>query len=37
MVYKTCVSIAEKTPKKLKQTLAKALKNQIMLKSDLIF
>ena len=26
MTYKTCVSIAEKTPKKLKQTLAKALK-----------
>jgi len=26
MAYKTCVSIAEKTPKKLKQTLAKALK-----------
>ena len=26
MGYKTCVSIAEKTPKKLKQTLAKALK-----------
>ena len=26
MSYKTCVSIAEKTPKKLKQTLAKALK-----------
>ncbi len=26
MTYKTCVSIAEKTPKKLKQTLTKALK-----------
>jgi 3-dehydroquinate dehydratase-1 len=26
MIYKTCVSIAEKTPKKLKQTLSKALK-----------
>jgi len=26
MAYKTCVSIAEKTPKKLKQTLTKALK-----------
>ena len=26
MVYKTCVSIAEKTPKKIKQTLIKALK-----------
>jgi 3-dehydroquinate dehydratase-1 len=26
MAYKTCVSIAEKTPKKLKKTLAKALK-----------
>ena len=26
MMYKTCVSIAEKTPKKLKQTLTKALK-----------
>ena len=26
MTYKTCVSIAEKTPKKLKKTLAKALK-----------
>ena len=26
MTYKTCVSIAEKTPKKLKQALAKALK-----------
>nr|AIF17967.1 3-dehydroquinate dehydratase (aroD) [uncultured marine thaumarchaeote KM3_79_H05] len=26
MTYKTCVSIAEKTPKKLKQTLVKALK-----------
>ena len=26
MAYKTCVSIVEKTPKKLKQTLAKALK-----------
>jgi 3-dehydroquinate dehydratase-1 len=26
MAYKTCVSIAENTPKKLKQTLAKALK-----------
>ena len=26
MSYKTCASIAEKTPKKLKQTLAKALK-----------
>ena len=26
MIYKTCVSIAEKTPKKLKQTLTKALK-----------
>tara|TARA_B100001167_G_scaffold153894_1_gene101242 strand:+ start:1309 stop:1977 length:669 start_codon:yes stop_codon:yes gene_type:complete len=26
MAYKTCVSIAEKTPKKLKQTLIKALK-----------
>jgi len=26
MTYKTCVSIAEKTPKKLKQILAKALK-----------
>jgi 3-dehydroquinate dehydratase-1 len=26
MTYKTCVSIAEKTPKKLNQTLAKALK-----------
>jgi len=31
MTYKTCVSIAEKTPKKLKKTLAKALK-----KSDYI-
>jgi len=31
MTYKTCVSIAEKTPKKLKQTLAKALK-----KSDFV-
>ena len=27
MMYKTCVSIAEKTPKKLKHTLTKALKN----------
>jgi len=27
MTYKTCVSIAEKTPKKLKQTLAQSLKN----------
>ena len=26
MAYKTCVSIAEKTPKKIKQTLIKALK-----------
>ena len=26
MVYKTCVSIAEKTPKKIKQTLIKSLK-----------
>ena len=26
MAYKTCVSIAEKTPKKIKQTLTKALK-----------
>jgi 3-dehydroquinate dehydratase-1 len=26
MVYKTCVSIAEKTPKKIKQTLVKSLK-----------
>ena len=26
MTYKTCASVAEKTPKKLKQTLAKALK-----------
>jgi len=26
MVYKTCVSIAEKTPKKIKQTLFKSLK-----------
>jgi len=26
MTYKTCVSIADKTPKKLKQTLTKALK-----------
>ena len=26
MTYKTCVSIAEKTPKKIKQTLTKALK-----------
>ena len=26
MVYKTCVSIAEKTPKKIKQTLSKSLK-----------
>jgi len=26
MVYKTCVSIAEKTPKKIKQTLLKSLK-----------
>jgi len=26
MTYKTCVSIAEKTPKKLKRTLVKALK-----------
>ena len=26
MRYKTCASIAEKTPKRLKQTLAKALK-----------
>ena len=26
MTYKTCVSIAERTPKKLKKTLAKALK-----------
>jgi len=26
MTYKTCVSVAEKTPKKLKQTLTKALK-----------
>ena len=26
MTYKTCVSIAEKTPKKLKQTLTKELK-----------
>ena len=26
MVYKTCVSVAEKTPKKIKQTLLKSLK-----------
>ena len=26
MVYKTCVSIAEKTPKKIRQNLSKALK-----------
>jgi len=26
MTYKTCVSIAEKTPKKLKRALVKALK-----------
>ena len=26
MVYKTCVSIAEKTPKKIRQSLSKALK-----------
>ncbi|SVD81369.1 uncharacterized protein METZ01_LOCUS434223, partial [marine metagenome] len=26
MVYKTCVSIAEKTPKKISKSLSKALK-----------
>lgn len=26
MTYKTCASVAEKTPKKLKQTITKALK-----------
>ena len=26
MVYKTCVSVAEKTPKKIKKTLLKSLK-----------